>query len=97
MKCYLSGKITGDPDYIKKFAMYEAFYKKHGLRVVNPAKKGNDKAWDWYMRRDITLLMKCDAIIMLPDWQESKGAKLEKHIAEQLRMLFIYAADDKKA
>ena len=26
-KYYLSGKITGDPSFREKFAMYEAYYK----------------------------------------------------------------------
>ena len=30
-KIFISGKITGDPNYKAKFAAAEAFYKKKGL------------------------------------------------------------------
>ena len=37
-----------------------------------------------FILRDLVALMDCDAICMLPGWQDSKGAKLEKALAEFL-------------
>ncbi len=36
-RIYLSGKITGDPNYRDKFAKAEAHYKTFGHAVMNPA------------------------------------------------------------
>ncbi|WP_295991646.1 DUF4406 domain-containing protein [Rugamonas sp.] len=40
--------------------------------------------WQTCMRKDITQLMTCDRIFMLPGWQKSRGATLEHHIAAAL-------------
>ena len=44
--------------------------------------------------RDITHLVTCDAIALLNNWTDSKGARLEKHIAEQLGMRVIFITDN---
>lgn len=43
--------------------------------------------WQLCMRADITQLVTCDAIIMLPGWLKSRGASLEHHIARILGLL----------
>lgn len=84
-KVYISGKVTGCANYRNKFRDAEKYLRKHGIRCVNPVKGEKDgKAWDWYLRRDIRKLTKCCAIVLLPDWHESKGARLEKLVAESL-------------
>jgi hypothetical protein len=59
--------------------------------IVNPAKLDAIDAidagpleWSSLLRRDIAELVKCDAIIMLPGHENSKGAALELHIARKL-------------
>lgn len=85
MKVYISGKITGDADYKKKFQNAENFLEAAGFEVFNPAKEtAPGKSWAFYMRNDIKQLMDCDAILLLKDWKESKGARLEAYIASQL-------------
>lgn len=36
------------------------------------------------MVRDIEMLMGCEAIFMLPCWTKSKGARIEKMIAQEM-------------
>lgn len=36
-----------------------------------------DKAWEWYLARDLQVIMRCDCIIVLPGWGKSLGCKLE--------------------
>lgn len=68
-----------------------------GYEVVNPAHNdgstyeealasANAKkhSWDWYMRRDLTNLITCDAVCLLPEWKNSKGASLEVTVAKSL-------------
>jgi hypothetical protein len=42
-----------------------------------------------YIDGDLTLLSRCDAILMLDNWEESTGAKIEKQAAED-RMMEIF-------
>lgn len=94
MKIYIAGKITG-LDYdeaFKAFENAENTLKARGHDPVNPMKEngldGDGKAYPWaeYMRRDIPHPLKCDAIYLLANWQQSRGAKLEYHIAKELGM-----------
>lgn len=95
---YISGKITGlTPEQVKyefdgaEFEI-EALHPNYG--IINPSKlpdhSNHDKSWVAYMRVDITWLMKCDAVYMLKNWQDSKGAVLEHTIAQELGMTIIY-------
>lgn len=42
--------------------------------------------WENYLKADITKMLTCDIVYLLPDWQESKGAQLERDIALRLNM-----------
>lgn len=62
-----------------------------GHEVVNPAEVNPDPSMAWVdaMRADIIQLVTCDAIATLPNFEKSKGASLEFHIASQLEFLHI--------
>jgi hypothetical protein len=99
MKIYISGKITG-LDYNEAFAMFEAaedVLKRLGHVPVNPMKKVSEqegKSWAEYMKEDIPILLECDGIYLLPNWRESRGARLERNIARELDMTAMYAIFD---
>lgn len=40
-----------------------------------------DKPADWWREADLEMLRRCDAIFLIPGWQESKGARMEKEFA----------------
>ena len=42
--------------------------------------------WADYMRADIRALVACEAIALLPGWEQSRGARREVSIAEDLGM-----------
>ena len=86
MKIYIAGKITGDPDYKVKFDDVEAVLVNKGHSVMNPARLGNyeEFSWDDYMEVASAMQKVCEATVLLPDWQDSKGARIELHTAEQL-------------
>lgn len=97
IKLYLSGGISDVPDYEKRFLEAHNYYKKLGFEVVNPillssiVESSNRKpSWNDYMKLDISFLMTCDAIALLPEWEKSKGARLERHIADELSMKIFY-------
>jgi len=88
---YLAGKITGDPDFIEKFARAQARLEAKDFIVFNPAKLPQDAfSWDAYMRIGFALLDECDVICMLPDWRESNGAtwELGRAIAKGKRIIY---------
>lgn len=92
-KYYLSGAVSNDPDFRLKFNYAEHQLKLMGFKVLNPVKGEKDgkggKGWDYYLRKDIRKLTKCDGIILMDDWFESKGAQLEKKVAEGLGMKIL--------
>ena len=87
MRVYISGPITGMPDLNRHaFDEMERALRVAGYRPVNPHTLPShsfaaDVTWQGYMRRDIAALMTCSAIVMLPCWMDSGGAKLEHDLA----------------
>lgn len=87
MKIYISGKITGDPDYKIKFKAAEQFVKNAGFEVINPCSgKPDGMPWEWYMKHDLRQMLECDALYVLDDWHDSTGASLEVSLASELKM-----------
>ena len=83
---YISGPMTGMPDLNRcAFTFAEGRILAHGMKPVNPHTLC-DPSWDWNkcMRADISALVACDAILMLPGWERSSGAQLELHIAHRV-------------
>lgn len=60
----------------------------HGL-FINRTILGTG-SWQDYMRNDLSILLRCDEIHMLPDWQSSKGAKIEHQLALDLGIKIVY-------
>ena len=98
MKFYIAGKITGlvYEEALGKFAEAENSLRSQGHEPINPMREneldgdGNEHPWSEYMKRDIPHLLRCDGIYLLPCWSGSKGATLEKHIAETLGMEVVF-------
>lgn len=93
MKIYISGRITRNPHYIQDFQKAEEQLKLSGFEVVNPTKVvplDENKTWRDYMKDDIKTLVDCEAIYMLAGWWRSRGARLEHHIANKLKMAVYY-------
>jgi hypothetical protein len=90
MKAYIAGKISGlDIQKAKnKFDFAELYLTRKGYTVINPMKlaHNHDKSWEAYMKECIAEMIKCDVVYLLPDWHMSDGAKLEKYIANKLKI-----------
>jgi hypothetical protein len=96
---YISGPMSGKPDLnFPAFHEAAARLRASGHAVINPAEMDESdeapKEWHEYLRRDIAELVKCTHIAMLPGWQDSRGATLEKHIADALGIRPIYLAQE---
>lgn len=85
LKVYISGPMTGIKDF-----NYPAFQEmfdlliKTGNTPMSPHTAPKLDSWEAYMKHDIKMLCDCDNIIMLAGWENSRGAKLEKLIADSL-------------
>lgn len=80
-------------DYNEKFEEMERKMTARGYKVMNPAKNHCDTYED-YIRTGLKQLMGCDTIVMLKGWEESRGARLEKHYAEIVGMEIILQGEE---
>lgn len=81
MRVYLSGKITGNPNYKQDFQRVESLFDKDKHTIINPAGlgevlKGETRHED-FMDVCFHLLATCDHIVMIDGWEESRGANQE--------------------
>ena len=74
---YIAGPITGRPNYHAEFGAEEARLLAKGYTVLNPAKLPQGLSYGQYARIDFALIDAADAVVMLPKWAESQGARLE--------------------
>lgn len=96
-KVYLSGKIAGLPEeeYKQNFAQAAmdalAFFPDEQVTIVNPATlPAIHNTWADYLIRDLMLLKDCDALVMLPGWEDSKGAMTEHAFAHGIGIEIHY-------
>lgn len=92
-KCYISGKITGlnENEYISNFRNGCEAIVVLDYTPVNPLDNAKDGlSYAELMRKDIAVLVECDAICMLPDYRESRGARLELEIAKVIGLKIYY-------
>jgi hypothetical protein len=86
-RIYISGPMTGLPEFnFPAFHAAAATLRNSGHEAVNPAEINAETGGDWhyYLKADIKALCDCNALALLPGWQNSKGAHLELHIAHRL-------------
>jgi len=92
---YVSGPMTNIPKLnFPLFAKVTKELRKAGHLVISPAemdgKPDINAVWINCMRRDIIcMLSKCYAVVLLPNWKKSRGAKIEVWIAKKLSIKII--------
>lgn len=88
-KVYISGPITGI-DFGNRFAFSCArnALELCGYEVIDPSEVqlDDEATWTDYMRADLKLLLDCDFIYMLEGWENSRGARIERELAKNLRI-----------
>lgn len=95
-RVYLAGPMTGFENFnFPAFNRMAADLRDRGYVVENPAEHGVVDGADWadYMAYDLTRLGLCGQVAVLPGWENSKGARLEVHIARELGMPVVNAHD----
>lgn len=63
-----------------------------GCDVVSPHTHAVGVGWCYadYIREDLKMLLDCEAIYLLVGWEKSKGACLEKQVAETCGMSILF-------
>lgn len=101
MKIYVSGPMTGIPHH--NYPAFDAARDKllaDGHEVVSPPDINrrvgigadhtiSETKYQQLLRDDLYGLLACDAIYLLPGWQNSRGATLERQVAMTIGMEVI--------
>lgn len=85
MVVYISGPMTGLPEYnYPAFIKAKKMLEEKGYVVLSPHEAPKSESWEGYMRHDLKLVCDSHVICMLPGWKKSRGALLEKLVADNL-------------
>ena len=84
MNIYIAGPVTGVLNYKQQFDAFRGVIKDYAPKAniycpsdfVHP-----DTNWDEAMKTCLKILDICDMIILMPEWENSKGATLEREYA----------------
>lgn len=106
MIVYIAGPMTGVEKF--NFPLFFATadrLTRDGHTPINPAtscgatlaralETAGDEPYEWYLRRAVRRLTEAEAVCVLPGWRRSRGASLEVHIAESLKMPILRYGPD---
>lgn len=88
IKLYLSGPISGIPNYEDAFKRARKKLLVSGYEVEDPTTYGFDHNTPWHlaMKYDVARMLKCDGVATLYGWDKSTGARLEVKLAKDLQI-----------
>jgi nucleoside 2-deoxyribosyltransferase len=94
---YIAGPMAGYPE-----ANFPAFFAARkqlelaGFTVLCPTDNedsnpspGTPQSFDWYLRRDLAMVVQSDGLALLPGFEGSRGAHLELDVAHALGILTL--------
>lgn len=90
-RAYIAAAVSGTNDYRERFEEAAARFA-HDYDIVNPVElidnspDVQDGDWSGCMELLLPEMAKCDALVLLPGWRESRGARIERVVAEILGM-----------
>jgi hypothetical protein len=91
---YLAGKVTGEPIHqcTMKFGAAQKELEQLGFEVINPLQVVNDWhcPWPQAMKKCLEAMLKADVVYFLPCYRQSRGAKLEEHLAIETQIPRCY-------
>jgi hypothetical protein len=93
-RVYIAGSISNNgtlphEEVVKRlegFTVAETQLRAYGYDPINPARRGKveGKSWLDYMRDSLRDIADSDGIALLPGWEESRGAQIERELGSDL-------------
>ena len=95
---YISGPMSKHHhwNFPKFFGIEATLRHDFGCRVLNPAREESGLSWEQYMTLDRAKVEVCTHILMLENWELSRGACQEKDWAETMGKTVIYEYEIKQ-
>lgn len=97
---YIAGPIGTSTDARERFAKGAQEVAQLGYRPVSPLELCGGTThvnachtWREHMIMDIRALLECHGIYLLRGWENSRGARLEKLIADGLDMMVMFQGE----
>jgi len=89
-RVYIAGPMSGIENLnYPEFNRAAAQLRDLGYHVENPAENPAPPcgSWEGYMRLAIAQLVKCEEIHLLRGWSNSRGANIERYVADVLGLV----------
>ena len=77
MIVYIAGRVTGDPDYKRKFNHAMQVVRELGHTPLTSAVLPQGLTERDYMRISLDMIDSADLVLFLPDYTKSEGATIE--------------------
>nr|DAS49517.1 MAG TPA: N-deoxyribosyltransferase [Caudoviricetes sp.] len=95
-RVYLSGPITNVKNYKGLFMFAEELVGWEAEQVYNPASQiPSSSSWKQAMHRCLSEITNYDTVVMLPGWNVSRGARLERDVALACGMRVVDFGENK--
>lgn len=96
-RVYLSGPITNTKNYKGLFMFAEELVSyDEAEQIYNPAAQiPSSSSWEQAMHRCLSEITNYDTVVMLPGWNASRGARLERDVALACGMHIVDFGENK--
>lgn len=85
---YIAGPITGVPEYWVPFDAAAEELMAKGCVPLSPATLPEGLTRAQYMRMCFAMIDSADAVLLLPGWEKSPGARLEQQYCAYIDKVF---------
>ena len=95
MRVYISGPMRGLPDLgFPAFRMAAAEVAAYGHDPLDPSTLPSGLTDAQYMDMDLAMIRSADALLVLPGWEDSRGAQVETAYAAFLGLPIYDCVED---